>query len=449
MLSGGADGSKPARVYIDKEEFLGPHGSLWNRREKRIWSSSLFAGCAILYSARTVMPLCMVKMAEELEWTKSQSGTVLSAFFWGYTMTQIIGGYTSDRIGGDIVITLAAIGWSLITFWTPRLAYFYQDKSSVLVIIVISRVALGACQGFHYPSFTSILSRKVAETERTFTMTFVCAGAHAGTLFCGSVGSLLLDWYSWHCPFYFIGILGVAWLLFIRYYLIARQRQRTIILSVKDELAVGDKHPSLKEKNSVPWLVLFTTPAFWAMICAHFSHANSFFILLSWLPSYFHENFPDANGWVFNVVPWLVTIPTSILSGYVSDILISKGYSVTFVRKLMETISQLGTALALVVISYTNSYTGALTCMALAVALSSVHNSGGLVNPQDIAPRHAGSVFGLMNMCGAIPGFIGVYIAGHILEATKSWSAVFNQTAAVCVAGWSVFALLGTGQKIV
>jgi ACS family sodium-dependent inorganic phosphate cotransporter-like MFS transporter 9 len=106
--------------------------------------------------------------------------------------------------------------------------------------------------------------------------------------------------------------------------------------------------------------------------------------------------------------------------------------------------------LALVVISYSNSYLGALTSLALAVALSSVHNRGGLVNPQDIAPRLAGSDFGVMNMAGAIPGFVGVYIA-DILEATKrwSWSAVFNQTSAVCVAGWSVFALLGTGQKIV
>ena len=75
----------------------------------------------------------------------------------------------------------------------------------------------------------------------------------------------------------------------------------------------------------------------------------------------------------------------------------------------------LGTAFFLVVISYTNSYEGALFCMASAVACCGFHNSGILVNPQDIAPKHAGSVFGIMNMAGAIPGNNAVsYVQYHI-----------------------------------
>ncbi len=60
----------------------------------------------------------------------------------------------------------------------------------------------------------------------------------------------------------------------------------------------------------------------------------------------------------------------------------------------MEFIALGGTALFLVIISYTSSYEAALTCMALAVSCCGFHNSGILVNPQDIAPKHAGSVFG-------------------------------------------------------
>ena len=52
-------------------------------------------------------------------------------------------------------------------------------------------------------------------------------------------------------------------------------------------------------------------------------------------------------------------------------------------------------------------------------------------------------------MAGAIPGFIGVYMAGHILEVTKSWGAVFNQTAAVSVVGWVVYTIFGTGKQII
>lgn len=61
---------------------------------------------------------------------------------------------------------------------------------------------------------------------------------------------------------------------------------------------------------------------------------------------------------------------------------------------LSQTIALCGTALFLVLISFTGSYHSALICMALAVSCCGFHNSGILVNPQDIAPRHAGAVFG-------------------------------------------------------
>ncbi|XP_067678257.1 voltage-gated purine nucleotide uniporter SLC17A9-like isoform X1 [Haliotis asinina] len=423
-----------------------PGGVYWNRQEKRQWAMALFAGTSMLYASRTIMPMAVVAVSEEMSWDKTESGTVLSAFFWGYTMTQFLGGYLSDRIGGDIVLPIAACLWSLITFWTPQVAYLSTDKHMALYIVVLSRVLLGVCQGFHYPGMTSLISRKVVEQERSLTYSFIAAGSHFGTLFTGSVGSILLDRYGWQMPFYFIGLCGLGWMLIMRYCLVNHHRKKYISLHSHDGSGYPDK---AKEAHGVPWITLFTKAAFWSLIVGHFCENNAFYILLSWLPTYFHENFPTAKGWVFNVVPWVVTIPSSIFSGYLADKMISSGFSVTFVRKLMQFIALGGTALFLVIITYTTSYEAALICMALSVCCCGFHNSGILVNPQDIAPKHAGSVFGIMNMAGAIPGFIGVYMAGHILEVTKSWSAVFNQTALVCIFGLIVYTLFGTGKKII
>lgn len=74
-------------------------------------------------------------------------GSVLSSFFWGYTMTQFLGGYLSDRIGGDVVLPIAAVFWAIITFWTPQLAYLSQDKYLALQILLTARVLLGVFQG--------------------------------------------------------------------------------------------------------------------------------------------------------------------------------------------------------------------------------------------------------------------------------------------------------------
>ncbi|XP_062609999.1 voltage-gated purine nucleotide uniporter SLC17A9-like [Saccostrea cucullata] len=435
---------------ITKRSDLKPvEGKYWTRAERKQWASGLFIGCAVLYACRTVTPLCVSAMAKEMGWDKTQSGSVLSSFFWGYTMTQFLGGYLADKIGGDVILPIVAVFWSMITFWTPQLVNLSTDKNLTIQIIVVSRVFLGMFQGFHYPSFSSIMSRKVSDQERSFTYSFICSGSHFGTLLCGSIGSILLESFGWQSVFYFVGLCSILWMLCMRYLIIERHRRKYLqppTLTVSDNTVLAEKFP---EKKSVPWLMLFVKPAFWSLLVGHFCENNAFYILLSWLPTYFHENFPDAKGWVFNVVPWVVTMLSSIFGGWLADYMLSKGWSVTFVRKFIESIALCGTATALVLLSYTSTYGSALVLMAIAVMCCGFHNSGILVNPQDIAPTHAGSVFGIMNMAGAVPGFVGVYLAGHVLEATKSWGAVFNQTAGVCMFGWLVFMIFGTGKRIV
>jgi ACS family sodium-dependent inorganic phosphate cotransporter-like MFS transporter 9 len=98
----------------------------------------------------------------------------------------------------------------------------------------------------------------------------------------------------------------MAWLLYVRYYLVAKDRKRALILSMKDN--VTSQLP--RDQIKVPWGTLFIKPAFWfvfkqshfapssdallcrAVVVGHFCNNNAYFILLSWLPTYFQENFP-------------------------------------------------------------------------------------------------------------------------------------------------------------
>ena len=46
-------------------------------------------GCMVTYAARVALPICAVKIADELELSKEEQGIVLGCFFWGYVMTQV------------------------------------------------------------------------------------------------------------------------------------------------------------------------------------------------------------------------------------------------------------------------------------------------------------------------------------------------------------------------
>lgn len=46
-------------------------------------------------------------------------------------------------------------------------------------------------------------------------------------------------------------------------------------------------------------------------------------------------------------------------------------------------------------------------------------------------------------------GFLGVYLAGHILEVTQSWPAVFITAALINTIGWILFTMFGSADKII
>ena len=60
----------------------------------------------------------------------------------------------------------------------------------------------------------------------------------------------------------------------------------------------------------------------------------------------------------------------------------------------------------------------ALALMTLCLFFAGFHNSAVIVNPQDLAPRHSGSVFGIMNAVGAMPG---TNLLFRFLGKTKSF----------------------------
>ncbi|XP_028684530.2 voltage-gated purine nucleotide uniporter SLC17A9 isoform X2 [Macaca mulatta] len=291
--------------------------SQWSRPECQAWTGTLLLGTCLLYCARSSMPICTVSMSQDFGWNKKEAGIVLSSFFWGYCLTQVVGGHLGDRIGGEKVILLSASAWGSITAVTPLLA---QLSSAHLAFMTFSRILMGLLQGVYFPALTSLLSQKVRDSERAFTYSTVGAGSQFGTLLTGAVGSLLLEWYGWQSVFYFSGGLTLLWVWYVYRYLLSG---KDLVLA----LGVLAQGLPVSRHNRVPWRRLFRKPAVWAAVISQLSAACSFFVLISWLPTFFKETFPDAKGWIFNVVPWLVAIPASLFSGFLSDHLINQGYT--------------------------------------------------------------------------------------------------------------------------
>ncbi|XP_008251662.2 voltage-gated purine nucleotide uniporter SLC17A9 isoform X1 [Oryctolagus cuniculus] len=361
----------------------------WSRPECQAWTGALLLGTCLLYCARASLSICAATMSQDFGWNKKEAGIVLSSFFWGYCFTQVAGGHLGDRIGGEKVILLSASAWGCLTAATPLLS---RLGSAHLVFITSSRVLTGLLQGVYFPALTSLLAQKVRESERAFTYSTVGSGSQLGTLVTGAVGSLLLDWYGWQSVFYFSGGLTLLWVGYVYRYL----------LSGKDCGALGA--PPAARPSQVPWRQLFRKPSVWAAVLSQLSSACSFFILLSWLPTFFQETFPHSKGWVFNVVPWLVAAPTSLFSGFLADHLISQGYRTITVRKFMQVMGLGLSSIFALCVGHSSSFLKSVVFASASIGLQTFNHSGISVNIQDLAPSCAGFLFGVANTAGALAG---------------------------------------------
>lgn len=235
------------------------------------------------------MPLLIPTISKEKNWSKTNSGTVLSSFFWGYTLTQVFGGYLSDKYGGQRVILVAAIFWSLITFFMSNIIS-WAPKSYSIPFIVCIRIINGALQGVHFPAMISITSQNLGSTERASFFSILTSGSAIGTLLTGILGSFILDYFGWPTVFRVIGFLGLSWTLFMRYFAMSSEKNRIINISQPNRLCSS----KIGDADEVPWLKLLSKSSLWACILAHACEMNCFFVLLSWLPTFFHENYPQA-----------------------------------------------------------------------------------------------------------------------------------------------------------
>ncbi|KAK7145966.1 hypothetical protein R3I93_013632 [Phoxinus phoxinus] len=411
--------------------------TVWPRTLARTWTLMLLLATCFLYWSRMAMPICAVTMAKEFGWSKTDTGMVMGAFFWGYCFTQVLGGHASDRIGGERVLLLSTSSWAVLTAITPLLT---KIGPRPLVTMTVTRFLLGVMQGVHYPSLVSVCAQRVTEGERGFSMSTLACGCYLGMMLVGGVGSLMLDWFGWESVFYGAGLLAFCWTFCVWKFLFQGP-----VFSF-DSLWINNNN--IPESSKINWLHLFREPSVWAMIISHLCFSSTYYTLMSWLPTYFKDMFPHAKDWVFNVIPWFVALPTSLFGGSISDHLIRKGCGTATVRKLMQFCAMGAASVFIFLLCKTSSFVQAVACVSLAVGLSTFNNSGVSVNVHDLAPSCAGALYGVMNTCSAFSGLLMVYMSGYIIEMTGSWETVFSILALVNIIGVTIFIVLGEAKRV-
>ncbi|KAM0941432.1 putative major facilitator superfamily, MFS transporter superfamily [Dioscorea sansibarensis] len=391
---------------------------------------------------RVNMSIAILPMSAEFNWSPSTVGLIQSSFFWGYLLTQIAGGIWADTVGGKRVLGFGVVWWSIATALTPIAA-----KIGLPFLLVV-RAFMGIGEGVAMPAMNNILSKWVPVAERSRSLALVYSGMYLGSVAGLAFSPLLIHEFGWPSVFYSFGSLGTVWFAIWLTKAHSSPLEDPELSAEEKSLITSDS--DLKEPvTEIPWRMILSKPPVWALIVSHFCHNWGTFILLTWMPTYYNQvlKFNLTESGLFCVLPWFTMAVSANIGGWIADTLVSKGVSVTVVRKIMQSIGFLGPAFFLTQLSHVHSPTMAVLCMTCSQGTDAFSQSGLYSNHQDIGPRYAGVLLGLSNTAGVLAGVFGTAATGYILQH-GTWDDVFKVSVALYLTGTVVWNLFSTGEKI-
>ncbi|XWS55562.1 hypothetical protein CRYUN_Cryun09bG0010800 [Craigia yunnanensis] len=394
---------------------------------------------------RVVMSVAVVPLADKFGWSSSFLGIVQSSFLWGYIFSSVIGGALVDRYGGKRVLAWGVALWSLATLLTP-----WAANHSIIALLAV-RAFFGLAEGVALPSMSTLSSRWFPGHERARAVGISMAGFHLGNVVGLILTPIMLSSIGISGPFILFSSLGLLWLSSWVYKVTSDPKESPFI--GKSELRLiqaGKVDPPVSTSEIPPIRILLSKLPTWAIIFANVTNNWGYFVLLSWMPVYFktvfNVNLKQA-AW-FSAVPWGTMAVSGYVAGVVSDSLIKAGYSVTLVRKIMQSIGFIGPGVSLLCLNFAKSPAVAALFITAALSLSSFSQAGFLLNMQDIAPQYAGFLHGIANSAGTLAAIISTIGTGYFVQWLGSFQAFLSVTAGlyfVTTIFWNLFA---TGERV-
>jgi MFS transporter, ACS family, solute carrier family 17 (sodium-dependent inorganic phosphate cotransporter), other len=388
----------------------------------------LCAAVFISYIDRTNISVGAVAMKTQFGWTETQKGLVLSSFFIGYIVLMVASASLANHYGGKLVLGVAVIWWSLFTALTPPAALLSLSG------LVCTRIALGLGEAAVFPASINMIGRWVPPLNRSRAVALLTSTIYLGTVFSLPMTGWLVRNYGWPVPFYAFGAVGLVW---------------AVIWFAGVRGSSGIEPPVSTARPAIPWGKLARSSAVWAIVVAHFCNNWSLYVLLAWLPSYFKSTFNVSitNAGLLSAAPWLTSFLMANVAGHWADYLLRSGRSATFVRKLMQTIALGGTAIFLLQLPGAGSVTAGAVLMCCATGSLAFGMAGFAPNPFDIAPRFADVIWGISNTFATLPGIVGVFVTGWLVDRTGSFSAPFFLMAGVVLLGAVVYLAFASGER--
>ena len=367
----------------------------------------LFFATAVNYIDRQILGILAGTLEKDIGWSESEYGLIVTAFSAAYAAGQLGFGRVIDRIG-------ARLGYALALGWWSLSAVLHGAVSSVLGFGLV-RFALGLGEAGNFPAAVKTVAEWFPRRERALAVGLFNAGSSVGAV----VTPLTVPWIAihmgWRWAFILTGAIGFVWIAaWAAVYRTPRSHPR--LSKAELDHILSDDDPPVPP---LPWAHLLLYRETWALVIARFLTDPVWWFYLYWVPKYLqskHGLTLDKIGLPL-VVIYLVANAGGIFGGWLSSLLIKRGWTVNAARKFAILVCAL-LVVPLAFASGTRSAWLAVAVLGLATAGHQGWASNMFASISDMFPPHA------VSSVTGIAGF-GATGVGFLLEATGSYVPVF------------------------
>lgn len=380
-----------------------------------------------------------IPSAGEFNWDEKTQGVILGAFFLGYVTTNVPGGRMAEKVGGKLVYGLGVFLTAVLTVISPFAAYWG------LVPFLIVRVAEGFTEGVTFPAMHSMLAHWIPPLERNKFGAIVYAGSNFGTIISLPLSGWLCSlelWGGWPLAFYLFGGLGIVWYAFWLIFIYDTPAEHTRI--DPEEKAYIEASVEKKDENDdpgVPWQAIFTSMPMWAITVTQCGQSWAFYTLLTELPTYMDKilHYDVQQDAFLSTLPYLTSWLVGLAVSSFADALLSRQILSPLTSfKLWNTVASVGPSLSFIGAIWAEC--DRMTVMLMLAGLGSLQGAiyaGIQMNHIALAPRYAGTLYGLTNAAANACGFLAPYVIGRLVQGHETlarWHTVFWMAAGINIA---------------
>jgi ACS family glucarate transporter-like MFS transporter len=290
-------------------------------RQRFVLISILFFHSVNTYMDRVCIASAADGIMSDLSLTKEMFGLILGIFAVGYALFQVPSGWIADRFGARKALFVVVGAWSIFTALTGAARSMTQ--------MLLCRFFFGMGEAGAFPGATQAFFRWLPVKERGLAHGINFSGSRLGAALSLFLMPWLINAIGWRWTFVVNGLLGIVWATV--WFIWFRDNP-------KDNKKVNDAELDYIERGRTSeftatvkagFAEIFTSLNMSLAMVQYFASNVTFFITLSWLPSYIRSQWPDdPNAIYYSAIPLIFAAFAQWIAGSMVTQLYKMGYHV-------------------------------------------------------------------------------------------------------------------------